>query len=48
MLKTPSVMIRRLRSRGSASTMARAAFASRCGKTLMVARLRRAPSMMLA
>ena len=48
MLNTPSVISRRLRSRGSSLTIALAAFASRCGKTLMVARLNRAPSMMLA
>ena len=34
--------------RGNAARIARAAATSRCGKTLMVARLRRDPSMMLA
>ena len=48
MLKTPSVMMSVFCVRGSAATMARAAAASPCGNTLIVARLRRAPSMMLA
>ena len=48
MLNTPSVMISRRRSRGSSCTIARAASTSRCGNTLIVARLNLAPSMMLA
>ncbi len=48
MLKTPSVMSSLRCPAGSSFRIVRAASTSRCGKTLMVARLRRQPSMMLA
>ena len=48
MLKTPSVMSSLRCAAGSSETTFRAAAASLCGNTLMAARLRRQPSMMLA
>jgi hypothetical protein len=48
MLNTPSVISSLRGPIGRSRTMARAASTSLCGKTLMVARLKRQPSMMLA
>ena len=48
MLNTPSVISSLRGPLGRSRTMARAASTSLCGKTLMVARLKRQPSMMLA
>ncbi len=48
MLNTPSVMSSLRCPAGSSRRIFRAASASRCGNTLMAARLRRQPSMMLA
>ena len=48
MLKTPSVMRSVRCDAGSPRRMARAAATSLCGNTLIDARLRRQPSMMLA
>ena len=48
MLKTPSVMSSLRCPAGSSRAIFLAAAASLCGKTLMVARLSRQPSMMLA
>jgi hypothetical protein len=48
MLKTPSVMSSLRCPAGSPSMILRAAATSLCGKTLIAARLRRQPSMMLA
>ena len=48
MLKTPSVMSSRRCAAGSSLMMRRAASTSLCGNTLIAARLRRQPSMMLA
>jgi hypothetical protein len=48
MLNTPSVMSSFRWPAGSSLTIRRAASTSLCGKTLIAARLRRQPSMMLA
>ena len=48
MLNTPSVMSSLRCRRGSPWMILRAASTSLCGNTLIVARLRRQPSMMLA
>ena len=48
MLNTPSVMSSLRWPAGSSVRILRAAPTSLCGNTLIVARLRRAPSMMLA
>ena len=48
MLKTPSVISSLRCPAGSSCRILRAASASLCGKTFIVARLKRAPSMMLA
>ena len=48
MLKTPSVISSLRCAGGSSARIWRAASTSLCGNTLIVARLRRQPSMMLA